>query len=398
LHYVIAQPNKPTIPARQKMSSDKKVVQGDLSQGWTALHRAAAIGARDTVERLLANVDEKALLHAATIDTGKTALHVACSYGHLEIVKLLLATGASAQTCSLLKRKTTLMHALEGRAAESVVLILDRLCNSSKNANALGEARDLDGNTLVHWAAKTDAHSMIWAWILHRSFPHGTNKRGRTPLHIACLRRHPPSVFALLSTDDGLANLTARDNRGRTPLHLLFAGKTEVARFEPEALVISMERVEKCVETMLSFRHDVKDLAFELNEPFAADGSTILHRATLYGASSTCLEMLTEAGAKWSNLDYLPIEDHKDHPIDQPFARQFISSNRFPSSVAAKPYSATAGASIFAVPFSTSATVTVSKDKSDPSSGAAVTMPVSKASVPPVQFEQVMISPQVCNS
>jgi hypothetical protein len=183
---------------------------------------------------------------------------------------------------------------------------------------------DARGNSLLHWAARVRAPHIVWKWLakvrLHWRTP---NRLGRTPLHVACLRRHPETIRALLqgpapeAPDLGTpisvpSWLHVRDIRNRTSLQLLFAHHRSSApspapspdsKMPPVGLTLGA--AETCAELLLHAHYYLGasarlDVARELNEPLSTRGETVMHRAAAQGASLALLGLLMDCGALWS--------------------------------------------------------------------------------------------------
>lgn len=95
---------------------------GQIGDGRSALHLAAANGDRDLVEMLLAaganpNVQNR---------VGETPLHFAAAHGHLETARILIAHGAHLNAASRYTRITPVMAAAESGYADVVELLIER--------------------------------------------------------------------------------------------------------------------------------------------------------------------------------------------------------------------------------------------------------------------------------
>ena len=107
------------------LSSGKCVITIVAEDGWTALTVASSMGHINVVKFLIEHT------HGGEVNTGNfTALMGACRYGHYEVVKLLLAHGAkpNIQTSSLELGDPTMTALMQGTISNSyqiVKLLLD---------------------------------------------------------------------------------------------------------------------------------------------------------------------------------------------------------------------------------------------------------------------------------
>ena len=87
------------------LKDNPNLVSSKDDNGWTPLHRAAALGHKDAVALLLAS---KAETNARDND-GETLLHFAAELGHADVVELLLANKAEVNAKN--KNGNTPLHA-----------------------------------------------------------------------------------------------------------------------------------------------------------------------------------------------------------------------------------------------------------------------------------------------
>jgi ankyrin repeat protein len=109
-----------------------------------------------------------------------------------------------------------------------------RLSSADKN---VAQARDIEGQTPLHWAVQNDQLPMTAFWLQAGSSPTDTNMAGQTPLHIAAAKNLVEHMKLLLAAH---APTDARDTNGWTPLdtamhaqnteaiHLLLSDKSVV--------------------------------------------------------------------------------------------------------------------------------------------------------------------------
>lgn len=173
--------------------------------GRTCLHHAACGGHKVVVELLVPRPTDKqnevpspsggegeeedfeqvsAELFKCPVDSidlqGKTPLHCACEFGHVEVVRSLLGLGADMK------------------------------------------ARDNVGNTGLHMAASNGHTSIVHILVSEFVLDPGVKGcDGRTALHNASLNGHTRLVEALVNQYK--SDVVAKDDRGSTPLHLAAA-------------------------------------------------------------------------------------------------------------------------------------------------------------------------------
>ena len=141
---------------------------------YAAAEKGQIIGFKHICQSMAVNVMQDKLSHE-TDTNGNTALHLACMFGHLEVVQYL---------------------------ASEIKLNLDIL--------------NLDGQTCFHLASKY-CQFVVMQYLLSISANISCkDKNGSTPLHIACQYGYL-NIVELLSTTDSESEL---DADGRNPLHI----------------------------------------------------------------------------------------------------------------------------------------------------------------------------------
>lgn len=127
---------------------------------------------------LVKNFIEEKGVDSNTMTVGRSLLHIACSFGHIEIVKLLIEKGANFNAADD-DNSDTPLHIACGHGYTEIVKLL------------IEEGVDLEVTNY---------------------------DKGFTPLHVACRHRHTEIVKLLIekATDLGIT-----DDYGFTPLHLV---------------------------------------------------------------------------------------------------------------------------------------------------------------------------------
>jgi len=153
---------------------------------------------------------------------GFAALHLACEFGHVEVVDLLLSVEGCCATLRTLENATPLSYAAQCNHPSLVSRLLllpdvDEACDvpNTKNASACFIACEL-GHAHVVRALSVAAHAIDVNAFCGRA-------SGMAPLHIACAKGHAPAVDALLSSFPQL-DVDAPSLCGRPPLMYAVTG------------------------------------------------------------------------------------------------------------------------------------------------------------------------------
>ncbi|XP_067658953.1 E3 ubiquitin-protein ligase MIB2-like isoform X2 [Haliotis asinina] len=155
---------------------------------------------------------------------GVTALHTACFWGHLQIVRSLLSAGSDKNRVS--KDGSTPLHYAVSRDHTDVVeaLVKAKADLDIKNSKAM---------TPLHLAVFKEVPSPSCATILikHGSDPNTQDEEGDTPLHDAITSQDKDLVKVLLQSRN--INLQLWNTQGLNPFHqacLSLSGDIEVPR------------------------------------------------------------------------------------------------------------------------------------------------------------------------
>ena len=215
---------------------------------WTSLHVASRRGHMDIVRFLVE--------HGADVmacDTGgKTPLHVATRWGHADLTSFLIEQGTDP-TIHDYGGGTPLHDASTYGYVELTNLLIDRGAEVSAPATNLrtplheastfghvelarilveqGAAMDLhdanDGRTPLHLASSYGYMDIVRILVEHGADTTTRSDDGQTPLHVAA--SYGNLEISRILVEHGAADVTARDLKGRTPLHA--AASVQVARF-----------------------------------------------------------------------------------------------------------------------------------------------------------------------
>lgn len=122
------------------------------------------------------------LLQMASAD-GWTPLHLACFFGHLETVEMLLQLGADVKVRSANAMNNTPLHAA---AASRNQDICAALLSHGAEVNAAQHA----GYTALHSAATNGDIEIVRLLLAHEANPKMKSEKGETPLEMARQRGH----------------------------------------------------------------------------------------------------------------------------------------------------------------------------------------------------------------
>ena len=175
---------------------------------------------------------------------GNTPLHIACKYGYIEVVNILIENGGDINMANGYDSDTPLHLAISNNHLEvamdlirynaninatnsdqSTPLHLACLNGNIKIAKALIEkgavidAIDNRQNTPLHIACNYDYFEVAMTLIEKGAAIDARNDDQDTPLHRACNRGHIEVAMYLI--EDG-ADMNARNKNGNTPLHEAF--------------------------------------------------------------------------------------------------------------------------------------------------------------------------------
>lgn len=189
-----------------------EVDAGD-NDGRTSLHLACEKGHLDLVRLLVhrgANIEAKS-------HEGRTAFRVACLHAHRDVAKYLADRGACVDTCDADGHTTLVSCLLLASTAETKATSVD-IVRFLLERGADPNARDSEASqTCLHVAAHFGLADHL-ALLINSTMADkdSTNKRGQSPLQLACARRNVDCVRILLRSPG--INLDQRDVDGNTAL------------------------------------------------------------------------------------------------------------------------------------------------------------------------------------
>ncbi|XVE76101.1 hypothetical protein DITRI_Ditri12bG0146200 [Diplodiscus trichospermus] len=117
------------------------------------------------------------------VEDGDTALHLACLYGYLPCVQLLLERGANLEAKDE-DGAVPLHDTCAGGFTEIVQLLLDR-ANGSGCVKRMLDTVDAEGDTPLHHAARGEHVDVIRLLLANGASPTKTNTYGKIPGELA---------------------------------------------------------------------------------------------------------------------------------------------------------------------------------------------------------------------
>lgn len=145
-------------------------------------------------------------------EDGNTAVHYAAANGNLERLNYFCRESVDMLAKNKLGQKPIRLAIANGHL-ECAILLDEQESQPQPKDN---EERDKLGRWLLEACRKGDEKRALMLIDLSADI-HITDGYGRTPLHLACLRRTEQIVQKLI---DLRANLHVKDDQGRTPLDL----------------------------------------------------------------------------------------------------------------------------------------------------------------------------------
>jgi hypothetical protein len=214
------------------LDSDQYLMQMFAPQTVDSIFFHAAVQENDiaTVRTLLGNgLDPNTLSRSST-----TALYEAISFGHEDMVTLLLEFRASVEAKNG-SHQTSALHMAARRGNISILQIL-----LGNGANIM--ATDAQGNTPMHDAAIGNAPTAIQELCKHGADINAKNIKGETPLHL--LMKCCFNLETLLALFANEANPTIVDNKNLTILDIALRNCTEDPRENSIIALITSKQAE----------------------------------------------------------------------------------------------------------------------------------------------------------
>ncbi|KAK2917589.1 hypothetical protein Q8A73_004335 [Channa argus] len=174
------------------------------------VHKAASVGDLAKLKHLAKKNDLNQL-----DKENRTALHIACASGHVEVVQFLVENKAKLNLCDN-QNRSALMKAVQGQHEYCASILLEN--------NAEPNLVDINGNTALHLAANIPSISTAVLLLQREAAINAPNKEGFTPLTVAVREDHIDMAEFLLKEG---ADVNYRDQDQRSPL-MIAAGNGQI--------------------------------------------------------------------------------------------------------------------------------------------------------------------------
>ncbi|XDV53465.1 hypothetical protein PO909_021956 [Leuciscus waleckii] len=139
----------------------------------------------------------------------RTALHIACSCGHTDVVQFLVETKVKLNLCDN-QNRSALMKAVQCEQDRSVSLLLEH----EADPNLV----DINGNTALHLAARIPSLPVALQLLEHSANINAQNKDGNTPLMLAVMENHTDMTELLLKEG---ADVNVKNQEQRSALMIV---------------------------------------------------------------------------------------------------------------------------------------------------------------------------------
>ncbi|XP_029009233.1 ankyrin repeat domain-containing protein 26 isoform X2 [Betta splendens] len=174
------------------------------------VHKAASGGDLSKLKQLAKKNDINQL-----DKENRTALHIACASGHVEVVQFLVESKAKLNLCDN-QNRSALMKAVQGQHERCVSILLEN--------HADPNLVDINGNTALHLTANIPSISTAVLLLEHEADINAQNKEGFTPLTVSVREDHIEMAEFLLKEG---ADVNVLDQDQRSPL-MIAAGNGQI--------------------------------------------------------------------------------------------------------------------------------------------------------------------------
>ncbi|XP_050929149.1 ankyrin repeat domain-containing protein 26 isoform X2 [Lates calcarifer] len=188
------------------LSAGYELKEKDLGK----VHKAALVGDLAKLKQLAKKNDINQL-----DKENRTALHIACASGHVEVVHFLVESKAKLNLCDN-QNRSALMKAVQGQHKRCMSILLEN--------HADPNLVDINGNTALHLVANIPSPSLAALLLQHEANINAQNKEGFTPLTVAVRENHIEMAELLLGEN---ADVNCMDKDQRSPL-MIAAGNGQI--------------------------------------------------------------------------------------------------------------------------------------------------------------------------
>ncbi|XP_034734638.1 ankyrin repeat domain-containing protein 26 isoform X7 [Etheostoma cragini] len=175
------------------------------------VHKAASVGDLAKLKQLAKKNDINQL-----DKENRTALHIACASGHVEVVQFLVESKAKLNLCDN-QNRSALMKAVQCQHEHCVSILVEN--------HADPNLVDINGNTALHLAANIPSISTTVLLLEHGADINAQNKEGFTPLTVSVREDHIDMAEFLLKEG---ASVNFMDQGQRSPL-MIAAGNGQIS-------------------------------------------------------------------------------------------------------------------------------------------------------------------------
>jgi ankyrin repeat protein len=180
-----------------------------LNDGWTALHQACRRGSVEIVRLLL-----KSGADLSAVGCGLTPLQLACKYGHLEIVKVLMDHGAKSSTSP-----NEIEKPLHLASANGHINVVNFFLELEADEESQRTAENL--HTSLCLACRSGHVNVASTFVRRNTEVFKPDMYGRTPLSYACQYGHFEAARLLITLGANVSETIGTSNFGTTLLHLV---------------------------------------------------------------------------------------------------------------------------------------------------------------------------------
>ncbi|XP_026167947.1 ankyrin repeat domain-containing protein 26 isoform X7 [Mastacembelus armatus] len=253
------------------------------------IHKAASVGDLAKLKQLAKKNDIN-----QRDKENRTALHIACASGHVEMVQFLVDSKAELNLCDN-QNRSALMKGVQCQHERCVITLLD----SHADPNLV----DINGNTALHLAANIPSVSTAGLLLEHGAGINAQNKEGFTPLTVAVREDHIEMAEFLLKkgADVNFMNLDQR-----SPL-MIAAGNGQISmlrlllRFDADITLKDSEGRSADDYAMMNGHHPCSLLIIEHGTQ-RNDGPSLSHQALSQKKQKTLLTSPSQDGSKGFSL------------------------------------------------------------------------------------------------